>query len=202
MASRQSPEAFRAERVGETMGRWPANIVHDGSEEVLAAFPLGSVNKPVIRRSDTPTGLYEGQIGKTQAGSVRSAFSDEGSAARFFYTAKASAHDRNDGTYDLRPGRKEGMNHSPRENHGEKREATAQGNHHPTVKPTDLMRFLCRLVCPSGGTVLDPFMGSGSTLKAAELEGFDAIGIELDPAYIEIARRRIASDAPLFAEVA
>jgi DNA modification methylase len=75
-------------------------------------------------------------------------------------------------------------------------------NHHPTVKPTDLMRYLCRLVTPAGGTVLDPFMGSGSTLKAAELEGFSAIGIELDEAYIEIARRRIAADAPLFAEVA
>jgi site-specific DNA-methyltransferase (adenine-specific) len=63
------------------------------------------------------------------------------------------------------------------------------------------MRYLCRLVTPPGGTVLDPFMGSGSTLKAAELEGFDAIGIELDPVYVEIARRRIASDAPLFSEV-
>jgi DNA modification methylase len=82
-----------------------------------------------------------------------------------------------------------------------KKSTKAKGNHHPTVKPTDLMRYLCRLVTPPGGTVLDPFMGSGSTLKAAELEGFDAIGIELDEGYIEIARRRIASDAPLFAEV-
>lgn len=65
-----------------------------------------------------------------------------------------------------------------------------------------LMRYLCRLVTPKGGTVLDPFMGSGSTLKAAELEGFSAIGIEIDPEYCEIARKRIASDAPLFAEVA
>ena len=63
------------------------------------------------------------------------------------------------------------------------------------------MRYLCRLVTPPGGTVLDPFMGSGSTLKAAELEGFSAIGIELDAAYIAIARQRIASDAPLFAEI-
>ena len=78
----------------------------------------------------------------------------------------------------------------------------AQRNVHPTVKPTDLMRYLCRLVTPPGGTVLDPFMGSGSTLKAAELEGFDAIGIELSPEYVEIAKRRIASDAPLFAEIA
>lgn len=63
------------------------------------------------------------------------------------------------------------------------------------------MGVLCRLVTPPGGTVLDPFMGSGSTLKAAELEGFSAIGIELDPTYIEIARRRIAAYAPLFADL-
>lgn len=81
----------------------------------------------------------------------------------------------------------------------EGRPNTVARNHHPTVKPTDLMRYLCRLVTPKGGTVLDPFMGSGSTLKAAELEGFDAIGIELNAEYIEIARRRIASDMPLFA---
>ena len=66
---------------------------------------------------------------------------------------------------------------------------------------TELMRYLCRLVTPPGGLVLDPFMGSGSTLKAAELEGFSAIGIELSAEYIEIARRRITADAPLFAEV-
>lgn len=63
------------------------------------------------------------------------------------------------------------------------------------------MRYLCRLITPPGGTVLDPFCGSGSTLKAAELEGFSAIGIELDPAYVEIARRRIGADAPLFRDV-
>jgi site-specific DNA-methyltransferase (adenine-specific) len=97
---------------------------------------------------------------------------DTGSAARFFYCAKASKSDR------------------------------GEGNNHPTVKPADLMRYLIRLITPDGGTVLDPFMGSGSTLKAAELEGFDAIGIELSPDYIDIARRRIGADAPLFMEPA
>lgn len=77
----------------------------------------------------------------------------------------------------------------------------SKGNFHATVKPTELMRYLCRLVTPPGGTVLDPFMGSGSTLKAAELEGFNAIGIELSEEYAAIARRRIGSDAPLFAQV-
>jgi len=79
--------------------------------------------------------------------------------------------------------------------------AAERENHHPTVKPTDLMRYLCRLVTPPGGVVLDPFMGSGSTLKAAELEGFSAIGIELSADYIAIAQRRIGADAPLFASV-
>jgi site-specific DNA-methyltransferase (adenine-specific) len=70
-----------------------------------------------------------------------------------------------------------------------------------TVKPLDLMQWLVRLVTPPGGTVLDPFMGSGSTMVAADREGFDGIGIELEPEYVEIARRRVYGDAPMFAEV-
>jgi site-specific DNA-methyltransferase (adenine-specific) len=86
---------------------------------------------------------------------------DSGSAARFFYCAKASKADRGD------------------------------TNNHPTVKPTDLMRYLCRLVTPPNGIVLDPFTGSGSTGKAAILEGFQFIGIEREAEYVEIARARI-----------
>lgn len=86
---------------------------------------------------------------------------DTGSAARFFYCAKTSKKDRGD------------------------------GNNHPTVKPTDLMRYLCRLVTPPGGLVLDPFTGSGSTGKAAKLEGFRFIGFELSEEYVAIARARI-----------
>ena len=103
-------------------GRWPANFIHDGSEEVTDLL---------------------------------------GSAARFFYCAKASKRDRD------------------------------EGNNHPTVKPTDLMRYLCRLVTPPDGTVLDPFMGSGSTGKAAVLEGFRFIGIEREAEYVAIAQARI-----------
>jgi DNA modification methylase len=105
-----------------TQGRWPANLIHDGSEE--------------------PCELL-------------------GEAARFFYCAKTSKRDRGD------------------------------GNNHPTVKPTDLMRYLCRLVTPPGGVVLDPFMGSGSTGKAAVLERFGFIGIEREAEYVEIANQRI-----------
>ena len=106
----------------ERTGRWPANLIHDDSDE--------------------PSSLL-------------------GDAARFFYCAKANKKDR------------------------------GEGNNHPTVKPTDLMRYLCRLITPPNGTVLDPFMGSGSTGKACMLEGFHFIGIEMEREYYEQARRRI-----------
>lgn len=123
-------------------------------------------------------------------------------ATRFRYCPKASREDRNEGLRGM-------ATKPPNWSSGEQSPGTFQSpntnrqaqNHHPTVKPTDLMRYLCRLVTPPGGTVLDPFMGSGSTLKGAELEGFSAIGIEVSTEYCDIARRRIAADAPLFAEV-
>jgi site-specific DNA-methyltransferase (adenine-specific) len=100
---------------------------------------------------------------------------DTGSAARFFYCAKASRRDRD-----------EGLDDAPDQQAPVK-------NNHPTVKPTELMRWLCRLITPPGGVVLDPFMGSGSTGKAAVREGFGFIGIERDPEYFEIALRRVAA---------
>ena len=112
------------------------------------------------------------------AGAGRTGFTigDTGSAARFFYCPKASKRDRDEGLDNIQPPSAESGPHR---------------NHHPTVKPTELMRYLCRLVTPPGGVVLDPFMGSGSTGKAAKAEGFGFIGIELDPGYCEIARGRI-----------
>ncbi len=90
----------------------------------------------------------------------------DGSAARFFYCAKSSKSERNKGT-------------------------TGGRNNHPTVKPLDLLGYLCRLITPPGGTILDPFMGSGSILVAAQIEGFNAIGIELDTNYCKIAEKRL-----------
>jgi site-specific DNA-methyltransferase (adenine-specific) len=107
-----------------------------------------------------------------------------GEQARFFYCAKASAKDRDEGVAGVAggmSGRRDGSMGS----------ITMRKNTHPTVKPTDLMRYLCRLVTPPNGTVLDPFMGSGSTGKAAMLEGFNFIGIEREAEYIEIAKARI-----------
>lgn len=159
-------------RGGDAAGRWPANLIHDGSDEVLAVFPQA----------------------KGQQGALTGA-EPSGSAARFFYCAKASRKDRNEGTEAL-PQRVGGMVSNTSGQHITRRdegyEAKPQGNHHPTVKPTELMRYLCRLVTPVGGVVLDPFMGSGSTGKAAILEGFRFIGIEREAEYVEIARARIA----------
>lgn len=202
------------------LGRWPANLIHDGSDEVLAAFPQAADQQGPIS-STAPSAKTSNVYGAMRREGEASADSDNqgavgfkmkpgarridsGSAARFFYCAKADRADRNeglDGMPEHRVRAYEGgeiASGKTPDSPGGRRTAA---NNHPTVKPTDLMRYLCRLVTPAGGVVLDPFMGSGSTLKAAELEGFGAIGIELDPDYIEIARRRIAADAPLFADV-
>jgi site-specific DNA-methyltransferase (adenine-specific) len=144
-----------------TQGRWPANLIHDGSDEVVGLFPE-SVARPVKpeRLKVSGSGEKRGMFG--QGSVVQSGYYDtETSAARFFYCAKASKADRGD------------------------------NNSHPTVKPTELMRYLCRLVTPPGGVVLDPFMGSGSTGKAAAIEGFNFIGIERQEEYFRIAEKRI-----------
>jgi site-specific DNA-methyltransferase (adenine-specific) len=142
-------------------GRWAANFIHDGSQEVLGLFP-----------------------------------DVKGSAARFFYCPKASKKDKEEGldnfeeriqaaTYgDIGP--MEGNPRKPNTGHIQRIR-----NHHPTVKPTELMKYLCRLVTQPSGIVLDPFMGSGSTGKAAILEGFRFIGCELDEEYLAIAEARI-----------
>jgi DNA methylase len=152
--------------VQNPQGRWPANIIHDGSDQVVEYF---------------------------------------GEPARFFYCAKASKRDRNEGL-DGVVGKEVGA-----KGNGLARKCATcsasvldgcdcpdrtfvnpvKANHHPTVKPTDLMRYLCKLVTPFGGIILDPFMGSGSTGKAAILDGFDFIGIEQSEEYIKIAEARI-----------
>jgi site-specific DNA-methyltransferase (adenine-specific) len=148
-------------------GRWPANLIHDGSEEVVELFPVTGASK-ASNRGTMNTGCLAGECDtgptrKEGTDGVRGHDDNGGSAARFFYCAKASKADRD------------------------------EGNRHPTVKPTALMRYLCRLVTPPGGVVLDPFMGSGSTGKAAIAEGFRFIGCEREAEYVEIARARIAA---------
>lgn len=174
----------------EYVGRWPANLIHDGSREVVTLFPAqAGAASPVHRRNGdkflNSYGAFAGNVDET--GSTFHA--DAGSAARFFYCAKASRADRNEGMpRSDKPAVATNATMRERENADW---PARNGNHHPTVKPTDLMAYLVRLVTPPGGTVLDPFMGSGSTGKAAIREGFRFIGIERDVEYLAIAKARI-----------
>lgn len=183
-------------RGGAVAGRWPANLIHDGSTEVVALFPAdaGQAAPLATRNSDKTHNSYG-----TFAGSPDAHFSPHdagGSAARFFYCAKASRKDRNEGCDEF-PQQRGGMVSNTSGKHITRRdgyEPPAVGNHHPTVKPTDLMAYLVRLVTPPGGKVLDPFTGSGSTGKAAVREGFEFVGIEREPPYLAIAEARIAHE--------
>lgn len=181
-----NPPVVRAE------GRWPANVIHDGSPGVLAAFP--SAPGQIAKASTSQTAL-PGQhaYGALKRGSNGAAPCEgEGnSAARFFYCAKTSPTDRHEGLDD-RPGKTFSHGATLRQIENLTQNGQGKGNHHPTVKPTRLMAYLCRLVTPPGGAVLDPFMGSGSTGKAALLEGFRFVGIDRDADNVEIARKRIA----------
>jgi site-specific DNA-methyltransferase (adenine-specific) len=137
-------------------GRWPANVVHDGSEEVVGVFPQTKSGVKVgggyIRKGGT-FGMFQGGKDGTAC------YGDTGSAARFFYSAKATKAER-------------------------------AGSKHPTVKPVNLMRWLCKLVTPPGGLVLDPFAGSGTTGLAAVSEGFSAVLCEAEDEYVADMRNR------------
>jgi site-specific DNA-methyltransferase (adenine-specific) len=137
---------------GQKIGRWPANLIHDGSEEVLNLFPN----------------------------------ENEETAARFFYCPKASKSERDNGLkgFEAKTAGVGALRDGGRESEG-------RGNFHPTVKPVDLMRYLVKLVTPKGGTVLDPFNGSGTTGVACKLENFNYVGLEFDPEYCKISRARI-----------
>lgn len=299
-------------RGGDARGRWPANVLHDGSDEVVAAFPDSDGHQGDVRGTEPrrPTKNVYGEYARTVAAAARG---DSGSAARFFWCPKASRADRNEGLEDLLSWESEDQSRAAdvllrlrkatsdamtllrgdcawsttsygsdttarfraairsiietttkpttqsatsnflppssisdciqdaiatATEHGSslaelaaftsqwKRSSTDEGtasvldavhaalqvlcdlsasarrgNGHPTVKPTELMQYLCRLVAPRGARILDPFMGSGSTGKAAVLEGMDFVGIEGEPEYVEIARRRIGSRAPLLTQL-
>ena len=203
-----------SKRTGETssQGRFPANVIHDGSDEVTGLFEKQTPNR-TRKPSATGGSEYAGSIwGNGKPYESDKLFSDHGgSAARFFYCAKASRSERNAGLEGMEErlgGSLEGGN--DKRNGKDKPQLSLTLNHHPTVKPLALMRYLARLTkTPTGGVVLDPFMGSGTTGMAAVLEGRDFIGIELNAEYLEIAERRIAHaqgsipvELPLFAEAA
>jgi len=175
-------------------GRFPANLIHDGSQEVLELFPetKSRSNKGAssVANSREVYGKYTGKI-DCGASANHDPAGEKGSAARFFYCPKASKKDRDEGLEGFEE--KEIESDLGSGDICKKREYRVhpiRKNTHPTVKPTALMQYLCRLITPTGGVVLDPYMGSGSTGKAAVKEGFSFIGCELDDDYYKIAKAR------------
>lgn len=151
MAKNVYAGGYNGEIVGSSKeGRHPANVIHDGSdevEEVFALFGEKKSGKPGKRRKNHTTNSMSGTLNTT--GKIEVGFGDSGSVSRFFYCAKVSTKER-------------------------------AGAKHPTVKPLSLKRYLVKLVTPKKGRVLDPFLGSGTTAIACELEDFSCIGIEKD----------------------
>lgn len=187
-------------------GRWPANIILDGSDEVLAFFPdaPGQIAKVDGSEPSAKTVEIYGKFNGSRSPAIPRV-EMERSAARFFYCAKASKSEREAGLDDL-PERTKVFNGQNGESSQdmkpvEERFTTKARNFHPTVKPIALMRYLCRLVTPPNGLILDPFFGSGPTGIAAQREGFRCVGVELSGEYSQIARLRNEHEAnkfPLF----
>lgn len=184
-----------------TEGRWPANIIHDGSDDVVSAFPDAKGQQGALTGNEPSSKMGAancyGKMDRRHESTPR--IDGSKSAARFFYCAKVKPKERDEGlerfiatsASDMTGGRKEGSVgiNDPRAGAGR---TSGAKNNHPTVKPIALMSYLCRLITPPGGTVLDPWMGSGSTGRAAIEEGFNFIGIDLNPDYVTIASARIA----------
>lgn len=195
--------------ISNSEGRFPANIILecicDNRED---SENHEDPNCP-CRLLDEQSGTLKtgsGEIGKFNHNSINSGskvgmkskfvscYADKGGASRYFYQAKVSKAERNMGldAFDdkIIEGRDEGQDER---NVAYKPRPVSQKNTHPTVKPINLMAYLCRLITPENGIVLDPFMGSGSTGIATQLEGFRFVGMEMDPDYFKIAEARISS---------
>lgn len=212
----------------QPQGRFPANLIHDGSQEVLDLFPETKPSKANPRNNKPSENVA---MSGANLGHVSYGHTDKGSAARFFksieadselkqqieqhdkfiadnpnvkvfmdnhqprafYCPKASKKDRNEGCEGLEEKESKTLNEykNPSEGRTASKSGSPKKNNHPTVKPTALMAYLCRLITPIGGVVLDPYMGSGSTGKAAVQEGFSFVGIELDSDYYEICKARV-----------
>jgi len=195
------------------LGRFPANLIHDNSEEVRDCFPETKSGKAVV---GTGKGFAENASGIASTGIIASCFADSGNASRFFksiiYTAKASKSERNMGCEGLNNEKFTAGNYSQSpvcktcdktlngtndhskcsgEVYYREMKSKVTSNNHPTVKPVELMEYLINMVTPKRGTVLDPFMGSGTTGVASKNLSREFIGIELDPEYFKIAESRI-----------
>ena len=146
-----------------TLGRWPANVVLDEEAGDMLDAQTGVLVSGLMEPHHADNGKAPGIYGAMPGGGGRSSYGDQGGASRFFYCAKAAADERPE----------------------------VEGVRHPTVKPLALIRWLVRLVTPPGGTVLDPFLGSGTTAEAALLEGFDWVGCERTVEYLPLIQARL-----------
>ncbi|HOD52863.1 MAG TPA: site-specific DNA-methyltransferase [Candidatus Hydrogenedentes bacterium] len=172
-------------------------LPNPSSDEVTELMPQAKAGTAVRHNSGGNT--FGGTSAKPPMDDM--GYADSGSAARFFYCAKASKRDRDEGCEGIEAKRGGSLNIRT-DNHSQANgmDTGPRRNHHPTVKPLALMRYLCRLVTPPGGVVLDPFMGSGSTGKAAILEARQFLGIELQPEYVQIATARLSHAVKLHQE--
>ncbi|MEM0174005.1 MAG: DNA methyltransferase [Sulfolobaceae archaeon] len=188
----------KGEASGNTLGRFPANVIHDGSEEVVKLFPNTEAGGSITKTYKDNSPLY----GDYNVKAPFESYGDSGSVARFFYTAKASQTERNWGLSGFEE--KYTASAEFRPNHMEKALEGDNGNPygrwqpkkniHPTVKPLDLMRYLVRLITPKDGICLDPYLGSGTTAIACKSEKINYIGIELIQEYADIAEARIKAE--------
>ena len=157
-----------AGRQDEPVGRWPANVAFDESQAAAldeqSGVSKGRPAKSTMRGEGSGSGIPSQSGVPFVGGNATTGYEDEGGASRFFYVAKAPKSER----------------------------PVVDGVAHPTVKPLTLMRWLLRLVTPPGGVIVDPFAGSGTTLEAAYLEGFESIGVEMTPEYWPLIEERIA----------
>lgn len=196
---------------GQSLGRFPANFIHDGSNDVISQFPVTQSGNGELG-SGTINCQNNGIYGSGKGGIITSCFADKGSAARFFktcefteedlpafiYCAKASKSERDEGCDEMEmkqqdASRKEG---NPGGDNPRNRGVHLRTNNHPTVKPVKLMQYLVKLVTPPLGTVLDPFMGSGTTGVACKKEGFNFVGIEMDADHFKICEARVNNAEP------
>lgn len=186
------------------LGRWPANVVLDDEAAALLDEQSGDLGVSAgVGAYASPGNIFgsgKGLVGSKQSNGELIGFGDSGGASRFFYVAKPSREERDFGTEHLvarqrDESRKAG---NPGGDNPRNRGLQPRGNHHPTVKPIELMRWLIRLVVRPGGTVLDCFLGSGTTGIAAKYEQVEFIGIEKELEYKLLADARIAAAVPLF----
>jgi len=182
------------------VGRFPSHLILDEEAGAMLDEMSGTL------KSGAMNGVYKNTMMKNSPGQRDgkpvhlTQAASEGGASRFFYCAKVSASERNAGLEGMPDyvGSLSSMTTRGERERGESRQVSTTKNHHPTVKPQKLMRYLVRMITPPGGTVLDCFMGSGSTGLAALTEGFSFVGIEREPEYLEIASKRIFSAFPEF----